>query len=151
MISFDTDMIGPYGYCADISRSWTCGYTPMTDQQKRLYATALAQINHNLDLLQPGLELAEFNARSWRIPAAHQDYRYSLALHGVGMADEWPVVPLHVDWSDRAAEGQFEPGMVLCVESLIAEEGSESIKLETQVLITETGAVRLDSFPWEEV
>jgi Xaa-Pro dipeptidase len=23
MISFDTDMVGPYGYCADLSRSWT--------------------------------------------------------------------------------------------------------------------------------
>jgi Xaa-Pro dipeptidase len=72
-------------------------------------------------------------------------------LHGVGMADEWPVVPLHVDWSDRVTLGQFEPGMVLCVESLIAEAGSESIKLETQVLITETGSERLDSFPWEDV
>lgn len=41
--------------------------------------------------------------------------------------------------------------MVLNVESLIAEEGSESIKLETQVLITETGAERLDTFPWEEI
>ena len=67
------------------------------------------------------------------------------------MADEWPVVPLHVDWSDRVTSGQFEPGMVLCVESLIAEAGSESIKLETQVLITETGSERLDSFPWEDV
>jgi Xaa-Pro aminopeptidase len=47
--------------------------------------------------------------------------------------------------------GVFEPGMVVCVESLIAEAGSESIKLETQVLITETGAERLDSFPWEDV
>jgi hypothetical protein len=40
---------------------------------------------------------------------------------------------------------------VLCVESLIAEQGTESIKLETQVLVTENGAERLDSFPWEEV
>ena len=151
MISFDTDMIGPYGYCADISRSWVCGYQPMNATQRRLYATALDQISHNFDLLKPGLKFAEFNARSWRIPSKHQDYRYSLALHGVGMADEWPVVPLHVDWSDRVTSGQFEPGMVLCVESLIAEAGSESIKLETQVLITETGSERLDSFPWEDV
>ncbi len=149
MISFDTDMIGPYGYCADISRSWTCGYVPMNPVQKRMYATALEQINHNLDLLKPGMDYAEFNEKSWRIPAGHVDYRYSLALHGVGMADEWPVVPLHVDWSDRAASGRFEPGMVLCVESLMAEAGSESIKLETQVLITETGTERLDTFPWE--
>jgi Xaa-Pro dipeptidase len=151
MISFDTDMIGPYGYCADISRSWICGYGPMNDTQKRLYGTALDQINHNLSLLKPGMEFAEFNEKSWRIPEKHVDYRYSLALHGVGMADEWPVVPLHVDWSDRASSGQFEPGMVVCVESLIAEKNCESSKLETQVLITETGSERLDSFPWEKV
>ena len=151
MISFDTDMIGPYGYCADLSRSWTCGYTRMTNLQKRLYATALEQIEHNFSLLEPGLSFQEFNAKSWRIPDQHVDYRYSLALHGVGMADEWPVVPLHVDFTDTAMSGELEPGMVLCVESLIGEAGSESIKLETQVLITENGAERLDSFPWEDV
>lgn len=151
MISFDTDMIGPYGYCADISRSWTCGGTPMSDMQRRNYARALEQINHNLALLEPGLSFAEFTAKSWRIPAENQPYRYSLALHGVGMADEWPVVPLHVDWSDRVTEGAFEVGQVVCVESLMAEQGSESIKLETQVLITDDGTERLDSFPWEEV
>ncbi len=70
-------------------------------------------------------------------------------IHGVGMGDEWPVVPLHVDWGAGAMSGRFEPGQVACVESLIAEEGSESIKLETQVLVTETGAERLDSFPFE--
>ncbi|MGB8812407.1 MAG: Xaa-Pro peptidase family protein [Paracoccaceae bacterium] len=150
MISFDTDMIGPYGYCADISRSWVCGYYPMNADQRRLYRTALDQISHNLALVQPGTSYAEFNAKSWRIPEKHQDYRYSLAVHGVGMADEWPVIPLHVDWTNRTMSGTFEPGMVVCVESLIAEKGSESIKLETQVLITETGHERLDSFPWED-
>ncbi|MGB3315274.1 MAG: Xaa-Pro peptidase family protein [Albidovulum sp.] len=147
MISFDTDMIGPYGYCADLSRSWTCGYTPMSDVQQRIYDTALAQIHHNLGLVKPGLSFAEFNAKSWRIPDGHVPYRYSLAVHGVGMADEWPVVPLHVDWGPGAMSGQFEPGMVVCIESLIAEAGSESVKLETQVLVTETGAERLDTFP----
>lgn len=151
MIAFDTDMIGPYGYCADLSRSWTCGYTPMNDTQKRAYSTALSQIEHNLDLLAPGMKFAEFNAKSWRIPDAHVDYRYSLALHGVGMADEYPIIPLHVDFGDAAMSGEIETGMVLCVESLVAAEGTESVKLETQVLITETGTERLDSFPWEEV
>ena len=148
MISFDTDMIGPYGYCADLSRSWTCGYTPMNDTQKRLYSTARSQIDHNLALLQPGMSFAEFNAKSWRIPEEHVPYRYSLALHGVGMADEWPVVPLHVDF-DGAHGGTFEENMVICVESLIGAPGTESVKLETQVLITAKGPERLDSFPWE--
>lgn len=147
MIAFDTDMIGPYGYCADLSRSWTCGYTKMNDTQQRIYDTAMAQLHHNLEIVKPGMSFKEFNANSWRIPDAHVPYRYSLAIHGVGMADEWPVVPLHVDFSDKSMKGTFEPGHVICVESLVAEEGSESVKLETQVLITETGYERLDSFP----
>jgi Xaa-Pro aminopeptidase len=156
MIAFDTDMIGPYGYCADLSRSWTCGHVKMTPTQARLYRTALDQIAHNTALLRPGLSFAEFNERSWRIPEKHRPWRYSLAIHGVGMVDEWPVIPLHTDFSADAEgcavamAGVFEPGMTVCVESLIAEAGSESIKLETQVLITETGAERLDGFPWED-
>jgi Xaa-Pro dipeptidase len=151
MISFDTDMIGPYGYCADLSRSWTCGYTPMTNTQRRIYGTAIEQINHNLNVLKPGMSYSEFNEKSWRIPSQNVDFRYSLAAHGVGMADEWPVIPLHVDFDDSATSGLIEPGMVICVESLVAEHGSESVKLETQVLVTETGTERLDSFPWEVV
>jgi Xaa-Pro aminopeptidase len=150
MISFDTDMIGPYGYCADLSRAWTCGHTAMTNTQRRLYTTALEQISHNLDLIRPGMEFREFDEKSWRIPEVHIPYRYSLAVHGVGMADEWPVIPLHVDFAG-AHGGCFKENMTVCVESLIGEEGSESIKLETQVLVTATGAERLDSFPWEDV
>ncbi|MEW2914786.1 Xaa-Pro peptidase family protein [Leisingera sp. JC11] len=148
MISFDTDMIGPYGYCADLSRSWTCGYAPMNGTQRRLYAAARAQIDHNMALLQPGLSFAEFNAKSWQIPEPYQPYRYSLAAHGVGMADEWPVVPLNLDF-EGAHGGCFEENMVICIESLIGEKGSESVKLETQVLVTADGPLRLDSFPWE--
>ena len=147
MISFDTDMIGPYGYCADLSRSWTCGHTPFNARQQRLHDTALSQIHHNLELIRPGVSFAEFNEKSWRVPDAHVPYRYTLALHGVGMADEWPAIPLHVDWGPDAMSGRFEPGMVVCVESLIAEEGSEGVKLEIQVLVTQTGYERLDSFP----
>lgn len=38
-------------------------------------------------------------------------------------------------------------GMTVCVESLMAEAGSESVKLETRALITQGGAVRLDELP----
>ena len=39
MVSFDTDLIGPYGYCCDISRSWVCDAAP-NDEQRRIYADA---------------------------------------------------------------------------------------------------------------
>jgi len=150
MLSFDTDLIGPYGYCADLSRSWTIGHIAMSNKQRELYAAAQDQIDHNVRVLQPGMTLAEFNEKSWRIPEKYQPRRYSAALHGVGMADEWPSVPTHIDFA-RAYSGTLEENMTVCVESLIGEEGGrECIKLETQVLITARGAVRLDSFPWED-
>ncbi|MBY3393864.1 aminopeptidase P family protein [Rhizobium laguerreae] len=150
MISFDTDMIGPYGYCADLSRSWTAGHVAMSAKQKELYAAARDQIEHNLAVLKPGMTFEEFNALSWRIPEKYQPYRYTLALHGTGMVDEWPGILLHPDF-DPDFSGIIEGNMVLNVESLIAEAGSESIKLETQALITARGAERLDTFPWEEI
>ncbi len=151
MISFDTDMVGPYGYCADLSRSWTCDHVPMSPTQKGLYRLALDQIQQNTEILRADMSFAEFNEKSWKIPEINQPFRYSLAIHGVGLVDEWPVVPLHVDvdGSFGAREGRFHENMVVCVESLMAAPGTESIKLETQVLITKDGPVRLDSFPWE--
>jgi Xaa-Pro aminopeptidase len=69
-------------------------------------------------------------------------------MHGVGLCDEWP----HVDYPDRHVPGAFdhalEPGMVLCVEALVGETGGDfSIKLEEQVLITDTGHETLSAYP----
>ena len=64
LISFDTDMIGPYGYCADLSRAWTCGHTRMTAKQSEIYRVAMAQIDHNLALIKPGVSFREFNEKS---------------------------------------------------------------------------------------
>ena len=149
MLAFDTDLIGPYGYCADLSRSWTIDHVPMDAEQQSLYAAAREQVEHNLALIEPGLDFREYTERSWPIPARYLANRYSCLLHGVGLADEYPGVyaPEDLIWFQS---GRFEPGMVLCVESLIGEEGGrEAVKLETQVLVTETGAERLDGFPWE--
>ncbi len=151
ILSFDTDLIGPYGYCADLSRSWAIGQGRLSDKQRELYRAALSQIEHNVALLRPGMNFVEFNEKSWKIPDKYVARRYGVALHGVGMADEWPSLPTHVDFA-RATAGQFDENMTVCVEALIGEDGgSECIKLETQVLITAKGAVRMDSFPWEVV
>ena len=151
ILAFDTDMIGPYGYCADLSRSWTIGHVRMSNLQREYYSAALDQLAHNVGVMRPGMSFAEFNAASWRIPEKYQPRRYGPAFHGVGLADEWPSVPTHVDFA-RAYSGRLEENMTVCVESLIGEEGGrECIKLETQVLVTDKVAARLDSFPWEQV
>jgi Xaa-Pro aminopeptidase len=77
---------------------------------------------------------------------------YSVAVHGVGMCDEWPAVVYMRDWDESAYDGVFEPGMTICVESYIGVEGGlEGVKLEEQVLITENCIQRLSTFPYEDV
>jgi Xaa-Pro aminopeptidase len=151
MLAFDTDMIGPYGYCADLSRSWTIDHMPMNESQRRLYSAALDQIRHNVDLIEIGMEYREYVEKAWPIPEKYLANRYVCALHGVGMSDEYPVIPSGPD-AASLVEGRFAKGMLFCAESLIGEEGrGECVKLETQVVVTPRGAQRLDSFPWEEI
>lgn len=152
LLSFDTDMVGPYGYCSDVSRSWTIGMVPPTDGQRRIYDFARSEIEHNRALIKPGMNFVEFSAKSKRIPSQYHDNRYSCAFHGVGLCDEYPSVPTHVDMErGRGYPGRIEQGMVLCVESCTGlNDGPECVKLEIQVLVGENGAEQLDNFPFED-
>ena len=60
-----------------------------------------------------------------------------------------------IAYKDNFVEGSYdyylEPGMTLCVEALVSPEGGDfSIKLEDQVLITESGFENLTRFPFDE-
>ena len=149
-MGFDTDLIGPFGYCADISRTYFCGPGRPTGEQKKLYGLALEQIHFNMDLIKPGLSFAEVTEKSWRIPSAYVGNRYSNVMHGIGLADEWPKV-MHREDIAGGYDGVIEPGMTLCVESYMGEEGgAEGVKLEQQVLVTESGCALLTTFPFDE-
>ena len=151
IVAFDTDMIGPYGYCADISRTFHAGPGSPTDAQRDLYKTALEQIEYNLALLKPGLGFREWTESAWKLPEDCVAHRYPLIAHGVGMCDEYPGIYYPQDWEAKGYDGEVEPGMVLCVESYIGPGGArEGVKLERQALITETGYLLLDRFPWDE-
>ncbi len=94
----------------------------MSDTQRELYAAVLEQIHHNLSILTPGMSFWEINEKSWHVPERYRACRYSVALHGVGLADEYPWVPLHEDFAE-AYDGRLEENMTVCVESLIGEQG----------------------------
>lgn len=67
------------------------------------------------------------------------------------MTGWYPYLYHHGDFPDAGYDGMIEPGMTLCVESYIgAEGGTEALKLEQQVLITQTGATLLSRFAFEE-
>ena len=140
IVGVDTDLVGPYGYCADISRTWLCGDGRGDDEQRALYAIAQEQVQHNLELLKPGLGFREFVDKARLLPEDCLPRRYGVLAHGVGLCDEWPAIPYPQDFDKAGYDGVFEPGMVVCVESYTGRVGGrEGIKLEEQAVITETG------------
>ena len=142
LVGFDTDMVGPFGYLADISRSFVCPGKKPTSEQRKLYTIAQEQILTNIEILRPGLTFREFTERCWPVPEEFVPHRYSMMIHGAGFVDEYPTVVYAVDWNDWGFDGMFEENMVVCVESFIGEVGGkEGVKLEQQVLIAANGAV----------
>ncbi len=151
LVAFDTDMIGPFGYCCDISRTFLCGPSKPTDEQKRLYGLAHAQIEYNIALIKPGVTIRELSDRGFKVPEEFLANRYSCLMHGVGLVDEYPDVVHPLDWDEFTADGVIEENTVLSVESYIGEVGgSEGVKLEEQVLVTSDGVQRLSMYPFED-
>jgi Xaa-Pro aminopeptidase len=150
LVAVDTDMVGPLGYCADISRTFHCGPGRPTAVQRALYSTAVEEVTHNAGLLEPGLPFAELTARLWARPQRLRERRYDMAVHGIGMSDEWPCIFQSED-AHASYEGVVEPGMVLAVESYVGEvDAPDGVKLEEMILVTEHGTRQLTRFPYEE-
>ncbi len=150
IIAFDTDLVGSYGICVDISRTWWIG-----DQKPRpdmIYAMqhGVEHIMQNMEMLKPGVMIPELTANTHVLDDQFQKQKYGCLMHGVGLCDEWPLVAYPDQAVDGAYDYPLEAGMVLCVEALVSPEGGDfSIKLEDQVLITEDGYENLTQYPFD--
>ena len=150
VVAFDTDLVGCYGMCVDISRTWWVGPGRPRPEMVAAMNHAREHVEANLAMLRPGLPLEEITRRGHRLAPEFRAQRYGCMAHGVGLCDEWPVVLYPEDHVDGAFDHALEPGMTLCVEALVGAEGGDfSIKLEEQVLVTEDGVERLSSYPFD--
>tara|TARA_E500000178_G_scaffold67311_1_gene64690 strand:- start:220 stop:1227 length:1008 start_codon:yes stop_codon:yes gene_type:complete len=151
IVAFDTDLVGAYGICVDISRTWWIGdQSPRPDM---IYAMRHAHehIMKNMEMLKPGVHMSDLTKNAHKLDQKYQVGKYSCLMHGVGLCDEWPLI----SYADKFVEGAYdydiEAGMVLCVEALVSpENGDFSIKLEDQVLVTENGYENLTKYPFDE-
>lgn len=150
LLAFDTDMIGPFGYCADVSRTVLCGDRRPSGEQKELYQRAFDEVHFNMELVKPGLTFSELSKMAFRQPDDLVSQRYVCLAHGVGMCDEYPKIAYKQDWGRIGYDGVIVPGMVICIESYCGRVGgSEGVKLEEQVLVTENGYRVLSKYPFE--
>ena len=149
LMGFDTDLVGSYGYCTDMSRTWLCGDVKPTDEQKEIYTMGYEQIQNNIELLKPGTSFKELTLNSKEY--SKDEFRhYSVLFHGVGLCDEFPAIPFSWELNENSFDGVLKAGMVMCVETYVGRfRGGPGVKLEEQVLITNNGFELLTSYPFE--
>jgi len=149
IVSFDTDMVGPYGYCADISRAFVEG-NKFSSDQKKLYQMGVEHIDHNARLIKPGMSFKEFTEKSWKLPEEYYGNRYPCMVHGIGLCDEWPLIKYPTDGGQK--EGNFEKNMTITVETYIGKVGGkEGVKLEQQYLVGENNLELMSHHPLEDL
>ncbi|MCY4315247.1 MAG: M24 family metallopeptidase [Roseovarius sp.] len=151
MIAIDTDLIGPHGYGADISRSWVAGDVTPTGDQKNLYALAHEQVERNRELFVSGRSFFEIADLAWKMPEPYRGLQQPAIAHGSGLCNEFPLIIHGEHIQAKGHDGILEPGMVVCVESYAgAKGGREGVKLEQQILVSEDGPELLSNIPFNE-
>ncbi|CVL11325.1 uncharacterized protein FPRN_07735 [Fusarium proliferatum] len=116
LVVLDTDVVGCHGYYSDFSRTLHAGPDPPTEE-----------------ILGPDLTFGDYTDLAWDIPEQYWANRYFVSAHGCGLTEEDPYLHHRGDLPDSGYDGVIEPGMVLCVESYIGNEGgTQGVKLERQ-------------------
>ena len=151
ILAFDTDLIGPYGICADLSRTWWIGDSLAPANMRESYAEAVEHIRYNTRLLKPGLHMEDLTHSLHVLQDKYQALKYSSPMHGVGMCDEWPLIAYPDRLVKNAFDAVLEPGLTLCVEALVGEvNGDHMVKLEDQGVVTNNGYETISTYPLDE-
>lgn len=152
LVTIDTDMAGPLGYFADISRTYLCGDGTPSEEQVDAYKRAYEFLQRCIPLYQAGAEFQEIAEKTPEVPEQYKANRYTILAHGDGMSDEWPAI-FFADRSDTGFgnyPGQLEENMIISVESSWGREtGLEQVKLEEQVIITGNGPEVISQAPFD--
>ena len=114
------------------------------------YRHGVEHMRINEQLVKPGTSMKELTFGGHQLDPKYVARQYSCRFHGVGLCDEWPCIPYKEEFQEGANDYVLEPGMCLCVEALVGEEGGDfCIKLEDQLIVTETGFENITKFPYD--
>jgi Xaa-Pro aminopeptidase len=151
LMAFDTDLIGPYGMCVDMSRTWLCGGGRPSPAQADIFALARETVERNTELFRPGATLREITEGLW-YPSVDDYNGYTVMAHGVGLCDEYPSIFTREKWDQVGFDDVVDAGFVISVEAFVGRRsGGEGVKLEQQVVVRDTGPELLTHYPMELV
>ncbi|HTK08749.1 MAG TPA: Xaa-Pro peptidase family protein [Ktedonobacteraceae bacterium] len=133
------------GYYNDLTRTFTVG----KPSQKAIpvFEAVNAAIDAVLDNLKPGVAARELDAvaRKVIIERGYGEYFPHQLGHGVGLQFHDPIPTLH-----PGSEDIMEVGMTFAIEPAIYIPGWGAVRIEENIVLTETGYESLCPFPrWE--
>lgn len=129
------------GYPSDITRTFCLG-TPTAEMQK-IYDTVAAANEAGRKASGPGVPMGDIDraARSVIEAAGYGQYFIHRTGHGIGLETHEPIPQIAGNVTDL-----LEPGMAFTIEPGIYIPGLGGVRIEDNVVITETGADVLTSF-----
>lgn len=129
------------GYVSDITRTFAVG--EISEQLREIYETVLAANEAAIAQVRPGVTFAHLDKTARDVIAAkgYGEYFMHRLGHGLGMdVHEYPSV--HGENQEK-----LRAGMVFTIEPGIYVPGVGGVRIEDDVLVTETGVEVLTQFP----
>ncbi|OXM16755.1 M24 family metallopeptidase [Paenibacillus herberti] len=134
-----------HGYCSDITRTVAVG--EVSDKHREIYDIVLEAQLHALNNIRPGMTGKEADALARDIITKYgygDNFGHSLG-HGLGMeVHEQPTLNMRSDMV-------LAPGMVVTVEPGIYVPGFGGVRIEDDVVITDSGIRILTSSPKQQL
>lgn len=131
------------GYYGDFTRTWVCGADAVpTAEQVEVHMEAYNALKACVAAVRPGVT-------TWEVARASGEHIVGRLGHGIGVApSELPYLGVEALVSKEEA-AVLEPGMVFSIEPYAGRAGVGGVRLEHNVVVTETGCQILDQFPFE--
>lgn len=131
------------GYCSDITRTVALG--EVTDKQREIYETVLEAEIAALHASKPGVKIGDLDtiARTIITEKGYGDYFTHRIGHGLGIdVHEFPSM-------NATNTRELQVGMTYTIEPGIYLPGAGGVRIEDDVLITDSGFETLTSYPKE--
>ncbi|MGE4501227.1 MAG: M24 family metallopeptidase [Hydrogenovibrio sp.] len=120
------------GYCSDITRSFAVGMA------SKKYCDAYEAVKNAqkaaIDIVAPGVSMADVDAASRAIIKAS-----GFEVYGHGTGHSFGLEIHEAPYLSAKAKESFEPGQVLTIEPGIYIPGEFGIRIEDDILVTESG------------